>query len=137
MAWTTKLSDLVPEALTRYGAEEIYAAYFVPEHYGGIGPAVALGLPECELIMTIMADGEPLSVVNRPQVNRNIKKWIKAACLTAVGIEPQAVISFNCDTPEQLEYALKLAPRWLLGYERVPLERMEEPEGRTNKGNLS
>jgi hypothetical protein len=136
MDWTVKLSDVSPEAMARYGAKEIYIAYFVPKGYGGQGPAVSLGIPECELIMAVQCkDGEPMAVVNRPMVNRNIKTWIRTTCETALDID-QAVVSFNCDTPEQLEYAIKLAVRWLPGYERAPLERMAMPEGRA-KGGLS
>ena len=133
MSWTTKMSAVQPEVLDRYGVEEIHVAYFTPVNYPGVGPAVSLGLPECELMLCRMGDnGEPFTIINRPKINRDVKSWIKIACKMAV--EQHAVISFNCDTLEQLEQAVRLAERRLPGYERAALERMKNVESRSKAG---
>ena len=133
MSWTTKLSDVAVDVLDRYGVEELHVAYFTPVNYPGVGPVVSLGLPECELAVCFLdGNGEPLTIVNRPKVNRDVKGWIRIACKTA--IEYGAVVSFNCDTLEQLEHAVRLAQRRLPGYERAALERMRDPQTRAKAG---
>jgi hypothetical protein len=74
-------------------------------------------------------DGEPKAIINRPQVNRNIKSWIRTAC--EVARDFRAVITFSCDTPEQAAQAAKRAAKLLPGYERVALERMYEANTRS------
>jgi hypothetical protein len=133
MNWTTKMSEVAPEMLAGYGVMELHVAYFAPVNFPGRGPAVTLGIPECELLVVLLrSDGEPLVFLNRPQTNFKIEDWIKSACRQA--IDHHAVISFNCDTLEQLKQAVALAQNLLPQYERVALERMKNPETRSKMG---
>ena len=44
--WTTRLA---PEITSQFGVEELHGVCFVPRGWPGKGPAVSLGIPECEL----------------------------------------------------------------------------------------
>jgi hypothetical protein len=103
---------------------------FLPKDWPGKGAAVTLGIPECELLCVFVGeDGEPVTFINRPRINRNVKSWVRGACEAAR--DYRAALHFNCDTPEQASRAAKLAGKLLPGYERVALERMYEPNTRS------
>jgi hypothetical protein len=124
--WTTRS---LPEFTRQYGVEEMHTVCFAPKGWPGKGATVSLGLPECELICSaIAADGEPVTMVNRPKTNLNIPHWIRTACRMAV--KQQAFIIFNCDTATQAEVTAKRAARLLPNYQRVALERMYDPTTR-------
>jgi hypothetical protein len=124
--WTTRLD---PKLTRTYGVEELHDVCFAPPGWPGKGAAVSLGIPECELICTILApDGEPIATVNRPKTNRNVKQWMRTAC--AIARERGAFISFGCDTVEQARIAARRASRLLPRYRRVALERMYDPATR-------
>jgi hypothetical protein len=125
--WTTRI---LPEITRQYGVEEIHSVLFLPKDWPGQGAAVTLGIPECELQCCFIGeDSEPVTFINRPQINRSVKSWVRGAC--EVARDFRAVINFSCDTPEQAERAAKLAGKLLPGYERVALERMYEPNTRS------
>lgn len=127
--WTTKLDTALA---SRFGVE-VHTACYVPGGWAGKGASVCLGLPECELVMTLVDDaGVVKTLVNQPQINRDVSHWVQAACETA--IERRAVVLFNCDTAEQLAAAILQAEPLLPGYERVALERMYDPQSRSKKG---
>lgn len=130
--WTTRV---LPEVTSRYGVEEVHTAWFLPKGWPGQGPAVSLLIPECELqFCFIAADGEPVAFVNRPEINKNVKSWVRSACKQAS--QHRAAISFSCDTPEQAERAAKMASKLLRDHERTALERMYDANART-RGNLN
>ena len=127
--WATKLDTVLA---SRFGVE-VHMAWYVPRDWLGKGPSVCLGLPECELVMTLVDDaGAVQTLVNRPQINRDVSHWVRAACETA--LERRAVVLFNCDTAKQLAAAILQAEPLLPGYERVALERMYDPQSRSKKG---
>jgi hypothetical protein len=80
------------------------------------------------------SDGEPVSFINRPEVNRNVEGWLKSAC--EIAIENRAFVIFHCDTAKQAKHAAKKAAKLLPGYRRVALERMYDPATRVQE-NLS
>jgi len=130
--WTSQ----VPLEFTRpFGVEKIHAAMLAPPAWPGRGPVVGLSIPECELqIVLIAASDKPAAIVNRPQVNRNIMRWLRSACDMA--IEYDAALVVSADTAEQAERAAKSAGRRLPKYERVALERVYAGNTRM-KENLS
>jgi len=118
--WTTRV---LPDLTRQYGVEELHHAWFTPKGWPGKGSAVSLMIPECELQIVVSADdGEPLAIVNRPTINRNIKGWVRKACDTARTMG--ASVGFCCDTAAQVEHAAKLASKLLPTHERTALERM-------------
>jgi hypothetical protein len=126
MNWTTRM---LPELTRRNGIEELHKVYFAPQGYSGKGACVTLGIPECELIFTDLGpDGRPFAVVNRPKVNRDVRRWTRAACELAV--RRQVLVSFGCDTAAQAETAAKRAARMLPNFQRIALERMYDPATR-------
>jgi len=111
---------------------DFHMACFAPSDWPGKGPTVCLGLPECELVLTVLGkNGVPSALVNRPNDNRDVWYWIKFACEMAQ--QEQAFIMFNCDTIEQLKGAISLLERLLPQYERIALERMYDPESRRKR----
>ena len=63
-----------PEITARYGVGELHNAWFTPKGWPGKGPAVWLLIPECESQLCVLQpDGQPLTVINRPQFNRKVK----------------------------------------------------------------
>jgi hypothetical protein len=130
--WTTRLE---PEMTREYGVDQIHMIWFAPKGWQGKGPTVGLGIPECELICTKLdRNGDPLSLVNRPRRNKNLKRWLRTACKMA--IEQGAAFFLSCDTAEQASAAAKQAAKLLPDYQRVALERMYAPESRSRL-NLS
>jgi hypothetical protein len=124
--WTTRI---LPEITRRYGVAELHTGCFAPRGWAGKGVTVSLGLPECELVcVTLAADGEPVAMINRPQRDRNIRYWTRAACEMAV--EQQAFMIITCDTAAQLKTAARRVARQLPSYQRVTLERMYDPDTR-------
>jgi hypothetical protein len=123
--WETNMRHYSPPYALEY-----HSAWFLPSDWPGRGVCVNLLLPECEL-QIVLPGPTPDSVlpfVNRPTKNKNHKSCVRAACeMTA---ELRTCLGINCDTPEQLDLALKRASRLLRGYERVTLERMARPETR-------
>jgi hypothetical protein len=78
MTWTTRLE---PALTAQYQAGELHSAWFTPKGWPGKGETVSLLIPECELQLTkIGDDGKPLTFINRPEVNRNVKRWLRTAC---------------------------------------------------------
>lgn len=131
MSWTTRV---LPELTRPYGVEEAHNAWFVPKGWPGKGPAVSLLIPECELQLCILdGKGEPVLMINRPSLNKNVKAWIRSAC--RVAIDYHATISFGCDTAEQAERAAKMAHKLLPNHERAAIERMYEARSRS-RGTL-
>lgn len=128
--WTTRIA---PHLTSRYGVEEVHTAWFLPKGWPGKGNAVSLLIPECELQYVFLApDGAPVACVNRPNLNKNIKTWIRSACKAAR--DYRASIAFACDTSDQVEKAVKLAARLLPDHERIALERMYEASSRSLSG---
>jgi hypothetical protein len=80
------------------------------------------------------ADGEPATMVNRPQHNLKIKYWLRFACEMAT--KQELFMFFSCDTIEQAERVAKQAAKRLPRHRRVALERMYDPQSRA-RGNLS
>jgi hypothetical protein len=125
--WTTRV---LPEFTRQYGVEELHSVLFLPKDWPGKGAVVTLGIPECELQCCFIGeDGEPVAFINRPQINRSVKSWIRGAC--EVATDYKAAITFSCDTPEQAAQAAKRAGKLLPGYERVALERMYDANTRS------
>jgi hypothetical protein len=126
MEWTTRT---LPELTRRYGVEELHTVCFAPKDWMGKGTTVSLGIPECELACVVLDScGEPVTTINRPKVNRNVRSWTRMACTLAV--EQQAFVMFQCDTAEQAEIAARRAIRLLPNYRRAALERMYDPATR-------
>jgi hypothetical protein len=129
--WTTRLD---PKLTRPFGVEELHDVCFVPMGWPGKGPTIGLGIPECETMFTILAkDGTPITEINRPPTNHDVKRWTRMVCKTALGIVDCCVM-FNCDTVEQAEQAARRATKWLPGYKRMPLERMYRAETRADGG---
>ena len=74
-------------------------------------------------------------LINRPQVNRRVKVWLRDACKLAV--EYRAALHISADTAEQIELAGRRIARLLPRYERAALERMYERPRRGLKEKLS
>jgi hypothetical protein len=120
--WTTRV---LSEYTRPYGVEEVHDVWFVPNGWPGKGPAVSLLVPECELQLVALApalDGEPLAFINRPQVNKNVKIWLRYACELAT--THRACLFVACDTADEAERAAKRATKWLPNHQRAALERM-------------
>src|SRR5262249_35200864 len=118
-----------------YGVDEVHSAVFAAGEMTG-RPVVALLIPECEMqLCAIASDGEPVVFINRPPTNKDAKRWLRAACEQA--IELGATFTLSCDTAEQAAYwaghAAKLLPP---RYERIALERMQDPATRCARGKL-
>jgi hypothetical protein len=130
MAWTTRV---LPELTSQYGVEEMHDVWFTPKGWPGKGPTVSLLIPECEMHVAFLApDGEPVTFVNRPKINKNVKLWVRHVCETARDMG--ASVTFSCDTSEQAERAAKMANKLLPNHERTALERMYEANSRTRAG---
>ena len=125
--WTTRT---LPELTRQYGVEELHTVCFAPKGWIGKGATVSLGIPECELVCTagFLRDGKPVTMINRPQTNLNVRRWMRTACQLAV--DQQAFAIFTCDTAAQAESVAKRAARLLPNYQRVALERMYEASTR-------
>jgi hypothetical protein len=129
--WTTRV---LPEYTRPYGVEGSADVWFVPNGWPGKGPAVSLLVPECELQLVVLApalDGEPLAFINRPQVNKNVKSWLRYACELAT--DYRACLFVACDTAEEAERAAKRATKWLPNYQRAALERMYDIASRVKE----
>jgi hypothetical protein len=46
-------------------------------------------------------------------------------------------VNISCDTAEQAYKAAKMAARWLPQHQRLPLERVYDPEARQQRDELS
>ena len=118
--WATRVDT---ELSRRFDVPEIHTVCFAPVGWSGKGPTIALGIPECELQRCQMgADGEPVAFVNRPQVNKSVRRWMNYVCRTAS--EERLFVMFHCDTAHQAKKAAKYATRQLPQHRRVALERM-------------
>jgi hypothetical protein len=128
--WTTRLE----RALTaQYQVAELHSAWFTPKGWLGKGNTISLLIPECELQLTKVGDdGEPLTFINRPQVNRNVKRWLRTACEMAN--ETGASLSLLCDPNDQAERGVRMARRLLPNHERIALERMYRGNTRCRSG---
>ena len=129
--WTTRI---LPEYTRPYGVEEVHNVWFVPNGWPGKGPAVSLLVPECELQFVTPAptlDGEPLIIVNRPQVNKNVKSWLRYACRLAT--THSASLSVACDTADEAARAAKRAAKWLPNHQRAAIERMYDVAARVKE----
>jgi hypothetical protein len=80
------------------------------------------------------SDGEPLTIINRPQANKSVKSWIRAACETAIGYG--ASIIFVCDTATQAEKVANMASKLLPNHERSAIERFYDAAARS-RGTLN
>jgi hypothetical protein len=129
--WTTRVD---PQLTRLYGCEEIHGVCFEPVAWAAHRPVVGLLIPECELQFTFMANGEPVSTINRPQTNKSVKGWLRYACKLAT--EHRAFISFACDTTADADRAAKRAAKLLPTHRRIALERMHEATSR-ERGKLS
>jgi hypothetical protein len=128
--WTTRAD---PAHTRRFGVEELHQAFFEPPGWPGKGAMVSLGVPECELILSVaVIDGEPAAFVNRPQRNRNVKLWTRVACEEAA--QTNALLILACDTWEQVEIGARRVGKLLPRYRRVAAERMDEPQTRARDG---
>jgi hypothetical protein len=129
--WTTRFeSQLERELGERYGyTQPIHNACFEPPIWSKHRTVIALGIPECELQFVALAnDGEPVVCINRPAIDRNVKKWTRTAC--EIAAQHKAWLNLACDTPEQVEIATKRITKLLPQYRRVALERMYEVTSR-------
>jgi hypothetical protein len=115
--WTTRV---LPEYTRPYGVEEVHDVWFVPNGWPGKGPAVSLIVPECELqFVAIGSDGEPVTLINSPQVNKNVRRWLRYACKIATA--HRACLFVACDTADEAERAAKRATKWLPNHQRSAL----------------
>jgi hypothetical protein len=113
----------------------MHTVFFVPPGWKGKGNSISMGIPECELHCALRkSDGTISVMVNQPQHNFNVDRWMRSACDMA--IDYGAAIAFHCNTASQAIRAAKKAKRWLHGYERVALERLYDAKSRT-KGGLN
>jgi hypothetical protein len=129
-AWTTRQD---PDYLAQFGVDEVHTVFFEPPGWPGKGPAVSLGIPECELQLVFLdKDGEPVAMVNRPTKNLNVKSWLRSACEQAN--KYNAVLMLQCDTREQAEIGARRVAKLLPQYRRIALERMYEPSSRRKEG---
>jgi hypothetical protein len=128
--WTTRV---LPELTAQYGVkEELYTAWLLPKGWPGKGPTVGLLIPECETQLVFLApDGEPIAIVNRPKINKNVKSWVRYVCEMARDMG--ASVSFTCDTAEQTERAAKMASKLLPNHERTALERIYRADTRARQ----
>jgi hypothetical protein len=127
--WTTRV---LPELAAQYGMRELHTAWFLPKGWPGRGPVVGLLIPECEMQVVFLApDGEPVAVINRPKINRNVKSWLRHVCETAKDMG--ASVALACDTAEQAERAARMAGRFLPNHERIALERMHQADTRARQ----
>ena len=118
--WTTRID---PKFTALFGVDEIHQVCFEPAGWPGKGAVVSLGIPECELQYVYVGDdGAPEAVINRPQVNRNVKCWTHFAC--EVARKRDALLFFSCDTTEQAASAAKRAAKWLPRHRRAAQERV-------------
>jgi hypothetical protein len=117
--WTT-----LPPEFTRPGeAGRLHQVWFWPNGWPGTGKTICLLLPECHLYSRMIdADGKPVTIVNKPESNKDVAYWIRSSCKQAMA--GGAAIVFGCDTAEQAEQAAEQAAKWLSGYQRVPIERV-------------
>ena len=138
--WTTRLE---PELTRPFGVEELHNVCFEPINWPGKGTVVSLLVPECELQVVVPSAGEeryqshaasPVAYVNRPQVNHNVKYWIRLACELAT--KQRAFLTFSCNTAEQAERAARRAAQLLPRHYRAALERLIDPKSRA-RGKLS
>ena len=128
--WTTLLK---PELIAPFGIAELHSAWFLPKGWPGKGTTVTLLIPECEMqVVEPGPDGVPVAFINRPQINKSVKRWVRTVCELARDMG--ASVSFACDTVEQAEQAAKRAGRLLPNHERVALERMYCAATRTRSG---
>ena len=124
--WTTRM---LPEHTQSYGVEELHAAWFLPHGWSGKGPCISLGIPECETHYVMLGvDDETVTIVNRPQRNRNVKYWVRHVCRIAT--RDRIALFFTCDTAAQIERATRLARKRLPHHQRVALERMYDANAR-------
>jgi hypothetical protein len=115
--------------------EELHNVCFEPDGWPGHGTCVTLLIPECELqVAAPAANGEPVTMINRPQHNRKVKAWLRTACEIATA--ERAFFTISCDTAEQAAHAAKRAGRLLPRHRRAALERMYDPAPRA-RGGLS
>ena len=114
---------VLPDLTRPHGVEECHTAWFIPKGWPGKGTAISLLIPECELqVVFIAADGQPIAMVNRPAINRDVEGWLRTACETAR--DAGASMSIVGDTVDQVEHAAKIASRLLPRHERAAIERM-------------
>jgi hypothetical protein len=119
-SWTTRV---LPEYTRPFGVEEVHNVWFVPRGWPGKGPNVGLLIPECELHYTFLSkDGEPVSCINRPTTNKNVKHWLRYVC--EIAAEQRICLTLACDTAKEAERFAKIAARLLPGHERAAIERM-------------
>jgi hypothetical protein len=130
--WTTRLEPELERKLgQRYGyTQPIHNAWFEPPTWSKHRTVISLGIPECEFQFVSLANnGVPIVCINRRPLNdRNIKKWIRAAC--EIAVEHKAWISLGCDTAKQVKVAARRIAKLLPQYRRVALERMYEATSR-------
>lgn len=127
--WTTRMP---PERTEPFGVAELHVVYFLPNDWPGAGPTIGLQIPECKMQCVALApDGMPLIMLKEPQ-DKNIKKWLRAACEMAA--EQTACLIISCDTNEQATRAAKVATRLLPKHRRAAPERMDNPATRCRSG---
>jgi hypothetical protein len=134
MNWTTRLD---PALTSRYDVNEVHCACWLPPNWAGKGRVIGLIIPECELTISFCDDDsdQPLTMVNHPPTNRNIKHWLRSGCEMA--LEFHSAFYVIADSPQQIIWAAKLIARLLPLYQRTALERMYEPDSRHTKEKLS
>jgi hypothetical protein len=82
--WTTRFD---PKHTRAHGVEEIHTVCFEPVGWPGKGITVGLNIPECEMqyiYPPLTSDGEPLAVINHPQINKSIRRWLRHVCKCAI-----------------------------------------------------
>jgi hypothetical protein len=130
--WTTRVQ---PEWTRPFGVEEAHNVWFTPKGWTGKGTTLCLLIPQCELqFCEIDCNGDPLVIINRPQINKNVKSWLRYACSWARDAKYCLIIA--CDTAEQAARAAKLGTKLLPRHERAALERFADPGARA-RGNLN
>ena len=67
----------------------------------------------------------------RPQVNKNVKRWLRHACKVATA--DRACLFVACDTADEAEDAAELATKWLPNQQRTAIERMYDVDSRVKE----
>jgi hypothetical protein len=73
--WTTRVA---PELTECFGVAEVHAVVFEPHVWNERRTSISLLIPECELQATTLdANGVPVSFVNQPKQNKNVRHWLR------------------------------------------------------------
>jgi hypothetical protein len=124
MSESSRWSTEVPREITRrYGVESLHSAALAPAEWRPKRDTViSLGLPECELQLTLWNGGEPVAMVRRMR-DPNMSVALARVAAVAQARAP-AMVMLQCDTKAQLKRALRVLEARLPDHQRVALERL-------------